>query len=410
MTVSMQMMISVIVAIILGSLFGEVSWAMGPLKEIGGLFISLLKMCVVPLAFVCIASSIVRLDRGSKAGSITRKAFILMVGMSVVGVALGGLLMSIFTMPDVAAATGNGIEAKAPTVWEFIKNSIPVNPIKSLADGIMLQVIVFAIFFGAATRLAHATEDVAHLLVSLQSIFLKIANIVMYTAPVGVFALLYPLAAKSAGGLLLGYGTMVLALVVGSLLYMAFVCIPLLKCNGVPISFLKVILPGDVIGAVSGGATNYLAPRLERIKKTAINQEVIDYLLPLTAVLMRAGSCICVGIYTIFAANVYGISLSWEQSVLAILLSVIALTAAPGIIGGTLMDCAIVWAAIGIPLEAVALFAGVDYLMDVLRTVLNIQGGEIVTACVGVRKNSFSCIHICSLSKQNKNPPDGGLK
>ena len=75
-----------------------------------------------------------------------------------------------------------------------------------------------------------------------------------------------------------------------------------------------------------------------------------------------------------------------EQIAVVIPLTIIALTAAPGIIGGTLMDCAIIWAAVGIPLEAVALFAGVDYMMDVLRTVLNIHGGEVVTAAVGGEK------------------------
>lgn len=98
------------------------------------------------------------------------------------------------------------------------------------------------------------------------------------------------------------------------------------------------------------------------------------------------GSTICVGIYTVFAASIFNISLSWEQIVICAFLTIIALMCAPGIIGGTLMDCAIIWAAIGIPIEAIAYIAGIDYIMDVLRTILNIQGGEIITACM----NRFS--------------------
>ena len=124
----------------------------------------------------------------------------------------------------------------------------------------------------------------------------------------------------------------------------------------------------------------YMAPRIANLKKnTDTPEEVIDFLIPITSILMRSGSCICVGIYTVFAASMYGIDLTPEKIAVVMVLTLIALTAAPGIIGGTLMDCAIVWAAVRIPLEAIGLLAGIDYLMDVIRAVLNIQGGEVDT-------------------------------
>lgn len=140
-----------------------------------------------------------------------------------------------------------------------------------------------------------------------------------------------------------------------------------------PLDFFKMIILQDVVGAIAGGATNYMAPRIENLKKnSSLNPDVIDFFIPITSVLTRMGSTICVGIYIVFAASIFHITLSWEQIVVASLLTFIALMCAPGIIGGTLMDCAITWSAIGIPIEAIAYIAGIDYVIDVIRTVLNI--------------------------------------
>lgn len=375
---------SVAAALIGGAFFGEIPWL--PCKEIGKLFVSLLKMVVVPIAFISITGAVIRL--GGKVKGMTAKAFALMTGMSMAGVALGLLLMGLFGAPDVAAGA-EAMKAEAPTFWAFVLGCIPVNPFKSLTEGKMLQVITLSFFVGAAACCMDEREKISKLFDAAQEICFKITSFVLKIAPLGVFALLYPVAAKSAGGLLTGYASMAAALVLGSLVYVLCVELPLLKLYGVNVQFLKTVTATDIIGAVSGGASNYMAPRIALLKeKTDIPAGAIDYLIPLTAVLMRAGSCICVGIYTIFAASVYGVDLSPWNLLIVVVLSVIALTCAPGIIGGTLMDCAIVWAAVGIPLEAVALLAGIDYVMDVLRTILNIQGGEIVAACVGEKEGA----------------------
>lgn len=388
MSISMQMMISVLLAIVAGAIFGEISWAAYPLKEVGSIFISLLKMVVVPIAFISITGAIIKLGEGKKTYFITGFALCKMIQMSALGVILGLAIMDLIGIPMFDGIQGQAKEVHAPTVLEFIRNAIPANPFASFASGNMLQVITFSFFTGAAILSLPMNErdKISRIFEVLQKICFRMTEFVIKVAPIGVFALLYPIAAKSISHIVLAYVYMVGALILGSLLYMAFVCLPILHFNFFPgmkaWEYMKTIIGQDIIGAISGGATNYMAPRIENLKKnTKISHEVIDYLIPLTSVLMRVGSCICVGIYTIFAANVYGIDLTMGNYVVIVLLTIIALTAAPGIIGGTLMDCAIVWAAVGIPLEAVALLAGIDYVMDVLRTVLNIQGGEIVTAC-----------------------------
>lgn len=373
----MYIMVAAACAVILGLAYGE---PIPILKDIGDLFISLLKMVVVPVAFVSITGSVIKL--GGSAGKLTARAVALMVFMSAIGVILG-LALTMNTHSPVVPIETAPIEAKAPTAMEFIMGCVPVNPFRSLADGNMLQIVVLSLLIGAASLRMEKRDGLAHGFEVAGELCMKVTGLVLKIAPVGVFALLYPLAASDFQSLASFYLAMAALLLVGIALYMFGVCVPLLQIAGVR-GFMKTVIWNDVIGAISGGATNYMAPRIRALKeKTDIPHDAIDFLIPLTSVLMRAGSCICVGLYTAAAAAFFGVDLTPGTIAITVSLSIVALTCAPGIIGGTLMDCAIVWSAIGIPLEAVVLFAGIDYLMDIIRTVLNIQGGEVVTACVG---------------------------
>lgn len=393
MNLSILMIISVVTALLAGSIFGDVSWLQYPLKELGNIFISLIKVVVIPVAFISIAKAILDIGSAKKISSVSFKAFTLATGMSVAGVILGVCMMTVIGAPTVDIGETSIGEAKAPTVLEFIRNCIPTNPFKSFADGNMLQIITMAFFIGAASLFVEGKEKISSALDIMQKVCFKIAEYVMWFAPIGIFSLLYPVVVKSFNYVIQGYLIMAGVLLLGSFIYTFFFSIPLLylfNVNG--LKLLKTITFKDLVYAISGGASVSLAQRIDFLKKeTTISHDLIDYLSPLMSVLMRVGSCICVGIYTVYISNVYGIELNIEKIIIVVLLTVIALTCAPGIIGGTLMDCAIVWSAVGIPIEAIALLAGMDYIMDLIRTVLNIQGGEIVTACVdGIDKDKMS--------------------
>ena len=377
---------SVILTCFMAQIFGALKNLDYSFKQIGSIFIELLKMLVVPLALVAITNAIIKLG-SAKLRHLSFRFIFLTVGMSLLGFFLGYILMNFWDIPVMPTADATVKPAQAPTILEFIRNCIPVNPFMSLAKGNMLQVITMTFCIGLAVlNLRFETQKTVVCALDLcQSILIKIANGIIYFAPIGVFCLLYPVMAKNLGNMTIAFAQMICMLIVGSLIYMAVVSIPLLFASGLekPIQFFKIIILEDLIGAIAGGASNYMAPRIKKLKETTnLQTEIIDFFIPITSVLTRMGSTICVGIYTVFAASIFGISLSTEQIFLAAFLTVIALMCAPGIIGGTLMDCAIVWAAVGIPIEAIAVIAGIDYVMDMLRTVLNIQGGEIITACM----------------------------
>ncbi len=341
---------------------------------------------MVPLAFVAVTGAVIKMGT-SRLRKLSYHFVALTFGMSFVGFAIGFILLNLVSIPAFDISNVQVKDAVAPTALEFIRNCIPVNPFNSLVKGNMLQVLTLAFFIGFAV-LKLATKDmesVIHGFDVAQQILVKIANMIMHIAPLGVFCLLYPVVARSLSNVVTAYVWIIVMMIVGSFVYMAVCSIPCLYFFRVsaPIRYFKTIILQDVVGAIAGGASNYMAPRIETLKsKTEINHDVIDFFIPITSVLTRMGSTICVGIYTVFAAAIFHVSLSWEQILMAAFLTVIALMCAPGIIGGTLMDCAIIWAAIGIPVEAIAYIAGIDYIIDVLRTVLNIQGGEIITACM----------------------------
>lgn len=374
--------ISIALALCLGLVFGDVAWLQYPLKELGTMFTSLLKVCVVPLAFASIAKAIINMHDGQK---VSVHAFILMFGLSVIGVALGLGLTWVIGVPTFVVTATNTVAVQAPTVLSFINGCIPVNIVHSFATGNMLQIITLAIMVGLVGRTSAYKSSIAHALSIIQHVFLKIANCTMYIAPVGVFALLYPVVVKFGLGVLQSYVCMFGTLIVGVVLFTLLASLPVLYLHKVDgASFLRAIFVEDVANAIAGGASNTIGNRIVLLKKdTDIPHEVIDYLTPIVSVLMRVGSCVCVGVYVMYASSIFGVPLSVAAIVTVLLLTTVALMCAPGIIGGTLMDCAIIFAAVGIPLEAVTFLFATDYIMDLIRTVLNIQGGEVVTACVG---------------------------
>lgn len=383
-SIPVQLFISVVLAVLGAVIIGPLPKADYAFGQIGGIFIDSLKMLVVPLAFVAITGAVIKMGM-SRIRKLSFRFILLSVFMSFIGFALGYFLMSMLSIPSFEIGNASVKAAKAPTILEFIRNCIPVNPFNSLVKGNMLQVLTLAFFVGIASLQLKEKDSIIRGFDTAQRICGQIANLVMHIAPLGVFCLLYPVVAKSLTNVVSAYIQMIIMLVVGMLIYMLFCSIPLLFLFKVdkPFNFFRIIILQDVIGAIAGGSTNYMAPRIENLKKnSALNPDVVDFFIPITAVLTRMGSTICVGIYTVFAASIFHITLSWEQVVVAALLTFIALMCAPGIIGGTLMDCAIIWSAIGIPIEAIAYIAGIDYVIDVLRTILNIQGGEIITACM----------------------------
>ncbi len=383
-SVPVQLIGTVILACISAWLFGPLPALQYTFTQVGGLFMDALKMLVVPLAFVSITAATIRLGT-LKLKRLMPCFLLLFMGMSLVAFFLGYVLISLFPITPFAAESDPVKAVSAPTVWEFIRNCIPVNPFKSLAEGNMLQVIVLSLLIALASLHLKARDTIVKGFETAQAICIRLANMVMRLAPIGVFCLLYPVLAKNFSSFILAYVQLTLLLAAGIIIYMACCSIPLLVVFKVekPLVFFKTIIVHNVIGAIAGGSMTYLAPRIANLKEhTTLNPDIIDFFIPTTAVLTRMGSAICVALYTGAAATIFHISLSWEQVLVCAFLTIIALMCAPGIIGGTLMDCAIIWAAIGTPIEAIAYLAGIDYIIDILRTILNIQGGEIITACM----------------------------
>lgn len=382
---------SVILAVFCVAVFGPLPSMEYTFNQVGGIFFDLLKMLVVPFAFISVTSAVIKMGV-KRIRKLSYRFILLTLCMCLIGFALGFTLMSCFTIPPFEVQNVSVKPVEAPTALQFIRNCIPINPFNSLVTGNMLQVLVLSFVVGFGILQLKDYEKVSYGFTEAQKVCVHIVNFVMYLAPVGVFCLLYPVISRSFSTVVTAYFQMIFVIITGSFLYMVFVCIPLLFLFRInrPLKFFKTILIHDFIGAVAAGATNYMGPRIENLKKNSdLNPDIIDFFIPLTAVLIRIGSTICVGMYTVFAASIFHVELSGYQIVLAAFLTVICLMCAPGIIGGTLMDCAILWTAIGIPVEAVAFIAAIDYVIDLLRTVLNVQGGEIITACMNHYSHSL---------------------
>lgn len=380
--------IAIVLAVVMGLVFGDLTWLQYPLAELRTMFTSLLKMCVVPLAFTSIATAILNKCDSTK---ISAQIGTMIVGLSIIGAIIGMLVVWLIGIPSFTLVATTAVEVKAPTILAFINSCIPTNVLHSLVTGNMLQIIVLSVIVGLIGRASPFATSILHGMQAIQYIFLNAAKYIMWFAPVGVFSLLYPTIAKLGAGVLMSYVYMFGTLTVGMALFTLVVSLPFMyyyKVDG--LQFLKTFLIPDIANAIAGGATNTMGVRMDYMRgHTNIPHQVIDYVTPFVSVLMRLGSCICVSVYTLYTAGIFGITLSPWAIFVAVLLTPVVLTCAPGIIGGTLMDCAIVFAAVGIPLEAVTFLFATDYVMDVLRTILNVQGGEMVTVCIGAKDETI---------------------
>lgn len=337
------------------------------LSQLSQIFISLLKMVLIPLVFVSITLSILKLR--SRLFSTTSRTLIYFLLVSLFTTLVTLLISSQFSFYIYQSSVPQ--EFKSFNILSFIISLIPTNPFKSFYDGNMLQILIISFITGTLILPLPHQSFQASLSIAQQALF-TLTKIILLFAPIGVFSLLYPLFSST---ILSQYLNLIFLMLSLTVLFILFNSLFLR-------SLIFRLLPQDIIGSISGGATNYLSPRMLSLSNLGISKSTLSFTLPLLSIIMRQGSCICVPLYTIFVASVFNIPLTPIHYFIILVLTPIILLCAPGIIGGTLMDCAILWSAIGIPLEAVSLLLPIDYFIDLIRTVLNIQGGELVTVLV----------------------------
>lgn len=355
---------------------------------IGAMFINALKMLVVPLVFFSLLSGICGIGSLNILGRVGAKAFSLYLLTTAIAIAVAILIATAFDIGqgmNLAAETHFTAHA-APPLTEVLIQIIPANPFAAMAQGKMLPLIFFTILLGISIIMVGArAKTMVEGIEVANEIMMKMVTIVMIFAPYAVFALIAKSMAELGIGLLGHLAGYVLVLVSALLVHLFIILMIILKAfSGLsPRIFLRKIRDAQVF-AFSTASSNATIPVTLRavIERMGINHSVASFTIPFGATINMDGTAIMQGVATVFIAHVYGVELGTTDYLTVILMSVLASIGTAGVPGVGLIMLSMVFNQVGLPIEGIGLILGVDRLMDMIRTAVNVTGDAVVCAIV----------------------------
>jgi len=362
----------------------------GVLRIVGEFFITSLMMLVVPLVFVSLVLGTCSMSDPSKLGRIGGKALFLYLITTGIAISIALSVASIVkpgSGGSMAASDVSFEAAPAPSFVDVLINMVPRNPINAMAEGNMLQIIVFALLFGIAMALVGKPgERLKGFFEDVNEVIMKLVMILMHVAPYGVFALLARTFADLGFGDLLGDLAVYFVTVLVILLVQGFIIYPtiltlLTRLN--PMVFIRKMFSNQIF-AFSISSSNATIPVTMRTttKRLGADNKISSFTVPLGATINMDGTAIMQGVATVFIAQLYGIDLTMTDYLMVILTATLASIGTAGVPGVGLIMLAMVLQQVGLPVEAIGLIIGVDRLLDMTRTAVNITGDAMVTTVV----------------------------
>jgi len=361
----------------------------GFLKMVGDIFIRSLKLLVVPLVFVSLVCGTAAMDDVRKLGKIGLKTVSLYLLTTCIAISIAMVLAFVFKPGlglESVEATGTVSVNEAPTIWGVITNMFPTNPVQAMAEGNMLQIIAFSILFGLAMVVSgEPGQRVLKIFEDLNVIVLKLVTILMLIAPYGVFAKITVVFANEGTAAIIQLGKYFI-LVIAALIIHAIIVYPtLLKLlSGLsPIQFLKNFYKVQIFAFSTASSNATLPVTLETAeKKLGVKNSTASFTIPLGATINMDGTAIMQGVATVFIAQLSGIDLSLGQILMVIVTATLASIGTAGVPGVGLVMLTMVLNQVGLPIEKISLIVGIDRILDMLRTAVNVTGDAAVTCIV----------------------------
>ena len=380
-----------------GLLLGPDSPALGVLGLVGDLFLRLLKMLVVPLVLVSLSAGVASLGDPRKLGRMGGAAlgfFLVTTALAVIiGLVAGSVLGPGRTMSDAERERLTGPEgvtidpSALPGMTERLRDMVPENPFAALATGDMLQVIFFAAMLGIALCLmrAESAGPVVRLLDAATGAMVRMVHMVMFVAPLGVGALMAVVTASSGVAVLGSLAAYAGVVLLGLGLHVALVYAPAVRLlAGVPLrTFFRAARPTQILTFGTSSSSASLPVTMECAEKgLGISRGVTTFVAPVGATVNMDGTALYQGVATVFVAQLYGLDLSVGQLAQVVLMATLASVGAAGVPGAGMVTLTMVLTSLGLPLEGVAIIMGVDRILDMFRSAVNVTGDLACTAFV----------------------------
>ena len=400
-TLPTRILIGLVVGILIGLIFGEKATV---IKPIGTIFIRLITMVVVPLVLVSLMLGTAGLGDIKKLGRIGIKTFIYFMLTTVVAIVIG-LFLANLIKPGIGlnetaraeltknykASTEAGIQRlkDKPSTLEVLIEIVPANPVKSLAEGNMLQVIFIAVVFGAALTLIkkEKADPVLRLLDSLNDVVIQVVHIAMNIAPFGVMALIASVIGQFGASVLLTLLKYTLTVIAGLAIHTFVVNGLAIRFLGRmnPLRFFKATKEAMLIAFSTSSSNATLPVAMENVEQIGVKRTFSSFVIPLGATINMDGTALYQGVSAVFIAQIYGMPLTVGDQLTIVLMATLASIGAAGVPGAGVIMLVMVLKQIGIPLEGISLIMGVERILDMCRTTTNMVGN--MTSALVIQKS-----------------------
>ena len=378
------------------SLTSEINFINNLLMLGGNVFISLMRVVVVPIVLVSIICGVCSLEQMTTIGSIGFKSFKWFIVTTFIGVLLALVVANIFQLGAnlhiTTSMTASLNSGSAPTLWQFANDVVPNNIIKAMVDANMLQVIVFALLFGIAINTTgQAGRRVASFFVDLNEVLVKFIMMLMYFAPYGVFCLIAVLFINQGFSLIVGILNYFLIVLLVLFLHAAVVYSLLLRMYKLsPMVFFRKMYTVMLFAFGVSSSNASLPITLETVEqRLGVSNSVASFVISLGINMNKNGTAIMQGIAAVFIAHAYHIDISWVHNLLLIVMIILSSISTAGVPGIGIITLVMILQQLNLPIEGIALIVGVDRLIDMVRTSINVTGNALVACLVGVEEKQL---------------------
>ncbi|EOU1828793.1 dicarboxylate/amino acid:cation symporter [Clostridium perfringens] len=387
---SFATLIALTLGVVLGIIFKENILF---LDTVGKAYMSLIKMIVVPLVVTSLITSIVRLENLDTLKSIGLKTFTVLLGTTGAAALIGIIVASSLNLGQGLRFIGaeNFKAREIPGFSKVLIDMLPSNPLAAIVENKIIPIVIFSMFIAIALVIEDNTnkekaKPFKDFILSAYDIVLRITKMVLRIIPYGVFALIATAAAKNGMDTLMSLIWVILAVYIAAFLQFLFVYTPLISfvARMNPLKFFKGIFPAQVVAFTSQSSYGTLPVTIKSlVEGVGVSENIASFVAPLGSTIGLNG---CGGFYpaivAIFAANVFNVELTSYSYILIVLTAIISSIGIAGVPGSATMSTTVMLAALGLPIEALAMVIAVDSIIDMIRTATNVTGASVAALIV----------------------------
>ena len=391
MNLSIRIFIALVLSVVVGLVMGPEGLPFAKLwiAPIGTIFINLIKMMIVPVVFTSLVVGMTSLGDTKTLGRIGVRTIAIYLITTAIAILIGFVVAGIGHPGEGLSMTAEGkVDVKqAPTIMQVLVAMIPTSPVEAMAKAQILPVIVFALFVGVG--IIQVGGERAQILIKFfdaaAETCYKIIALIMNFAPIGVFALLLPVVAANGPKVLLPLISVIACLAIGCIIHAVAVYSVIAKVGGhiSPMKFFSAMSEAMMLAFTTCSSAATLPVNMKNLQeKIGVSREITSFVLPLGATINMDGTALYMGVCSLFIANVFNVDLTAGQMMMIVFTGTLASIGTAGVPGAGLIMLAMVLQSVGLPIEGLALVAGIDRVLDMFRTCLNITGDGAVAIAI----------------------------